>query len=589
MIELSKPNETEINVKIINGDSFYCDLDRIKSIQGRRWNPDLKVWTIPADQLGFLEQIFYPNEIIWNRDIVPEPEEEKVDADKFHLPKFEVSLDYLDELKLQLYDFQVIGSCFLADVKKGLLGDEMGLGKTPQAIGAAYKLYRQKKAEKALVICPASLKYQWAEEIKKFTDLSSTVIDGTKAQRPEQYAQETFFTITNYELLLHDLDYMLEMFPDIIICDEVHRIKNHATKTSKAILKLDAPYKWGLTGTPIQNRPDEIFNVFAFLDDTILGNFWKFRARYIHVGDAYGRKNVPLGPKNLPELHNRLSPYMLRRLKKDVAPDLPDVIYNTILIDMHRDQKQLHEIVFNDFKQLMDTIESKVVRNELGDIVKKPPEADKGLAYFIIMQQIANSLELLDMSESSMVRGYNIKSKASPKLDHLYDICEERLDNNPNCKTVIFTQFEKMQRLIEKKLSKLGKSVIINGSVAHKTRQERINAFKEDPDIKFFLSSDAGNYGINLENSDCVISVDIPWNPAVYQQRNNRIHRMTSKFDKVEVITLISRGSVDEMILRSMYKKKEMSDEIIEYSEEKKEALNSMTIKQLKKIMSNFG
>lgn len=579
MIDLSSGDGGRINIKIVDvNGTFKNDVDKVKSIEGRRYNPDTKMWNIDGGQLDTLVGLFQPDEISWS---MPNPYKKIKPA----VANFDITLDYIDEMKLKPYDFQIIGINFLTQIKRCLIGDEMGLGKTSQAIGGAYRLYRAGEVTKALVLCPASVKYQWGQEIEKFCNLSYVVVDGTKAKRQEAYASDAFFVIVNYELLLRDIDDIAAVLPDIIICDEVHRIKSWTSQTSKNILKLDAEYKWGLTGTPLQNRPEEIFNVFAFLEPSILGNLWAFRKKYVVIGDAYGRKNVPLGPKNLDDLHRRLSPYMLRRLKKDVAKDLPEMIYTPKIIEMTKDQAQLNNLVFKDFQQLMDKVDAMVERDEYGDIIKSPPEADRALGYFILLQEISDSLELLSMSDSKMAQGYDISSKDSPKLEELYEICKEKLDNDPNAKIVVFTQFERMQRLVEAKLKKLGKAVVLNGATPGKKRQEAIDSFKTDSSIKFFLATDSGNYGINLQESDLLINVDIPWNPAIFLQRAARIHRLTSTHDSVEIISLLCRGSIDEIIYNTMYKKMEIAGKVIEYTDEEKEELDNVTVKKLKSLL----
>ncbi|HLO11163.1 MAG TPA: DEAD/DEAH box helicase [Pseudoneobacillus sp.] len=578
MIDLTRNGDDEIKVKVINTGTFTEDVSRIKEIQGRKWDPASKVWVIPADQLDALTSVFDKKEIIWNMH------DPKAKKKAVQIAKFDVDNDHLDTLKLPPYDFQIIGINFLSKIKRCLLGDEMGIGKSLQAIGAAYKLYKDGKASKCLVLCPASIKYQWGAEVEKFTDLSYVVVDGDKTKRQNAYYSDAFFVIVNYELLLRDIEDISGIFPDIIVCDEIHRIKNWKAQTSKNILKLDAEYKWGLTGTPLQNKPEEIYNVFAFLEPSVLGNFWTFRKHHIVVGEAYGRKNVPIGVQHLDELHTKLTPFMLRRLKKDVAKDLPEIIYTTKYIEMSKDQSQINKIIFKDFESLMEKVESLVERDEFGDIVKKPPEADKALGYFILLQEIADSMELLSMSDSKMAVAYDAKSKDSPKLDELYEICKEKLENDPDAKIVIFTQFERMQRLIEAKLNKLGKAALLNGKLKPADKQKNIENFKTNKDVRFFISTDSGNYGVNLENSDTLINVDIPWNPSIFDQRNARIHRLTSTFENVEIITLLSKDSIDDVIYKTMYKKKAISSKVVEYTDEEKEQLEKISIRQLKSL-----
>lgn len=560
----------------VSGDDFMHAVSLIKSLPSRRYDAESKMWIVPYGDLDNVIETLAPVDVVCN---VHETEQIKLNIDDMQIYDFNF-------LHMPPYPFQIIGASFLINIKQGLLGDEMGLGKTVQAIAAAARLYYDGEATKAIVLCPASLKYQWAEEIEKFTDLSVTVIDGPKSKRTRLYYSDSYFTVLNYELLLRDMDDIQALYPDIIICDEIHRASNYKAKTTTNLLRLDAPYKWGLTGTPVQNVPDEVYSIFSFLrGPNIFGSYWSFRKRYIVVRNMYGRKNVPVGYKNLDELHRKIAPYMLRRMKKDVAKDLPEMIINLRHIEMTDDQKQLHNVVFEDLQVAAIQADALVERDETGQIVHHTPEDDKIMGYFIILQEIADSLELLNMSESPMAIAYNMNLKDSPKLDELADICEDRIANDPHAKTVIFTKFARMQTLIYKRLSKLGKCVVLNGSVPSKERQEMIDQFNTDPNVNFFISTDAGNYGISLQAADCLISVDIPWNPAVFNQRINRIHRINSTHESVEVIVMLSRDSVDDMIYNTMYKKLDMANSILEYTADEKERLEEITTKAIRSIV----
>lgn len=380
--------------------------------------------------------------------------------------------------------------------------------KTPQAIGAVHRLWKEGKAKKALVICPSSLKYQWKKEVEKFTSHQALVIDGTPKQRKEQiqFLKETndyLFTIINYELVRSDVNLLKEISWDVITCDEVHRIKNIRSKTSEAIKQLDAPYKFGLTGTPMQNRPEELFNIFDWLDPSILGNYWAFRKRYMVIGEKFGKKNVIIGYKRLGELRERVSKYMLRRMKADVAPELPKMIFNTYRIPMTPEQERIQAAIQEDFLALVQEIQefqqqAQGYYDENGEwVAPQHPKEAQILGYFNLLLSVSDAPELLLMSDSPMAQRYaqGLSSKpASPKLDELERIAQEQLEAG-NRKMVIFTQFARMQKLAVERLQKYGGVEMINGSMGAQERQQALERFEQDPNINFMVCTDAANYG----------------------------------------------------------------------------------------------
>jgi SNF2 family DNA or RNA helicase len=389
--------------------------------------------------------------------------------------------------------------------------------KTIQIIGATYKLFRQRKIKKALIVCPSTLKYQWAEEIEKFVDMAEhkieyVVIDGTPKKRVESYDyvanNDVLFTLINYELIINDIEYLLEQDWDIVALDESHRIKNWQSKTSESIMKLNgAQYKWAATGTPVQNRPDEIFNIFRFVDEDVLGQWWKFRSKYIIIVTKFRQPNMILGFKNLGDLHTRLSPYMLRRLKKDVAPELPEMLINNYYIDMYKEQANLHETLRSDIIDLIKEVSSSTERDENGNVISQHPRANQTLGMFTMLQEVCDAPELLQMSDSGLAKRYAINKNKSPKLDELVNILKDFLashDENAVAekykglgpKAVIFTQFARMQELIVDKVSSLGECRVINGKMSAPEKQAAAVEFKMDEKIRFLVCTDAANYGL---------------------------------------------------------------------------------------------
>lgn len=485
----------------------------------------------------------------------------------------------LASFKLPPYPFQVVGAAFLLDMKYAILADEMGLGKTAQAVLAASHLINTGQASRFLVICPSSIKYEWVTQIQKFTDLTSTVIDGTPKERTEQYANNSSFVITNYELARQDFDleFLKDLKPDVIILDEAHRIKNWESKTSEKLKELSAPYKWLLTGTPLQNKPEELFNLFSFMNPEVLGKWWTFRHRYIVLGRKFGRDNIPVGAKNLDELRRRTSPYILRRLKSEVAPQLPKIVVTNHFIPMTEIQEAMHNEIRADMRDLID-----VLRQWKGDTPH--PKEGQLLGMVTMLTEVCDSPELFDLSNSKMASKYRARSKVSPKLDELHQICSDLLDGNPEIKIVVFTQFERMQRLIVDKLSKLGDCAILNGQMKPFERQAELDRFRFGPNVRFFVSTDAGNYGINLQQASVVVNFDIPWNPAIWLQRNARIHRIDSTHETVYVINLIAKEGIDERILDVMYNKIELSNAVIEKTEDERAMVSRLTSSVIDKL-----
>jgi SNF2 family DNA or RNA helicase len=217
-----------------------------------------------------------------------------------------------------LFPYQREGMLHLAFTERALLADEMGLGKTIQAIAACALLHRLGKARRVLVVTPASLKTEWEEQIQRFTDLSLQLVFGPRHERLKCYERagattspapdgggDVFFTIVNYEQMLADaLDVNLLLRPDVVVLDEAQRIKNWSTRTTQAIKRLRSRYAFVLTGTPIENRIDELHSLMDFLNPSVLGPLFRFNREFYELDDR-GR---PAGYRNLQQLHDRIAP-----------------------------------------------------------------------------------------------------------------------------------------------------------------------------------------------------------------------------------------------------------------------------------------
>ncbi len=248
--------------------------------------------------------------------------------------------DSLNFLKRPLLPYQVEGVLHLAFEERALLADDMGLGKTVQAIAACALLRELRGIERVLVVSPASLKAEWEEQIAAFSDFPATVVFGGPAARRAAYGRRTFFTLCNYEQIVVDRNDILETFrPDVVILDEAQRIKNWQTKTANEVKKLDSRYAFVLTGTPLENRIDEIYSIVQFLNPDLLGPLFRFNREFYEL-DEKGR---PAGYRNLDVLAERVSSVMLRRRKEDVESQLTGRTTKTFFVPMTEAQLDDYE------------------------------------------------------------------------------------------------------------------------------------------------------------------------------------------------------------------------------------------------------
>jgi len=451
----------------------------------------------------------------------------------------------LNVLSTPLYGYQEEGVLHLAFGRRTMLADDMGLGKTVQAIAAAALLKQLRDIEYVLIVCPASLKHQWAREIRRFTSLSVQVIEGNPIERRQLYRDLQFFNVMNYELVHYDEEELIRREFDLVILDEAQRIKNWRTKTADRIKRLRSPYAFVLTGTPLENRLDELYSIFQFIDPTILGPLWRFNQRYYEVERRSSGSYKVLGHKNLDELRHRIAPYVLRRVREEVLLDLPERIDSNFFVEMTDPQWNAYREYEHRVAQLM----ARARRRPL-----TPEEHHVLLGCLVKMRLICNALALHDPEIKPQDR-----EKTAPKLRELREILEEEVATNGH-KAILFSQWTRMLNLTEPALEKLNLGwVKLTGDVPTKKRGALIERFFEDPECKVFLSSDAGGVGLNLQAASMVINLDLPWNPAVLDQRIARAHRHGQPHT-VNVVNLIAKGTIEERMLDTLAAKRAIFD-----------------------------
>jgi SNF2 family DNA or RNA helicase len=435
-------------------------------------------------------------------------------------------------VKVPLLPYQLDGIAFAARAGRAILADDMGLGKTIQGVGLAELLARESGIRKVLVVCPASLKSQWKNEIHRFCDREAQLVTGANAHRREQYGRDCFFTICNYEQVLRDILDIEQVKWDLIVLDEGQRIKNWESKTARVVKGLRSTFALVLSGTPLENRLEDLYSVVQFIDQRRLGPGFRFFNQHRIVDE----KGKVLGYKNLDQLRGNLRPILLRRTRESVRLDLPPRTTEIVRITPTDEQLALH----NTHMQTVAAIVRRKFLTEM-DLLR--------LRIALLMCRMAADSTLLVTKEPP---GF------SSKLDHLAGLFDDLFDEAGR-KVVLFTEWTGMLDLIEPLLQKRKlRYVRLDGSVPQKKRQELVHEFQTDPDCKLFLTTNAGSTGLNLQAANTVINVDLPWNPAVLEQRIGRAHRMGQK-RPVQVYVLVTENTIEENLLQTLSAKKDLA------------------------------
>lgn len=440
----------------------------------------------------------------------------------------------LEGIAAKLYPYQVDGVAHLAGAGRALLADDMGLGKTLQAIAATVVLRRHQDVRRALVVCPSSLKHQWVREVERFSGLEALAIQGSPNARLALYRRRAAFSMVNYEVVLRDWELIQnELSPDLLILDEAQRIKNWRTKTAAAVKRLETPFAFVLSGTPLENRLEDLYSLMQVVDPRALGPLWRYLLDF-HVTDERGKV---LGYRNLNELRRRLAPVMLRRDKSLVKGQLPERIDHHLDIELDRRQRDLHDEAMSAATWLAQI----ATRRPL-----TPPEEKRLMASLQRARMACNAAGLVDK-----------KSVGSPKLTELESLLEQ-LCLEGGRKVVVFSQWERMTHMAEGTARTLGLGTVrLHGGVPSARRGKLIDRFRDDPAIQVFLSTDAGGVGLNLQAASALINLDLPWNPAVLEQRIGRIHRL-GQSEPVQVISIMARDSYEERIAALIGSKREL-------------------------------
>ena len=451
----------------------------------------------------------------------------------------------LDELlKVKLYPYQKEGIRFATKAGKAIIADEMGLGKTIQAIGTAELLRREGLIGSVLILCPTSLKYQWRSEIKKFTNAEVFVIEGSHLKRKEAYNRPEPYKIISYNSAANDIKILGGLQTDMLIMDEVQRLKNWNTQISRAARKIESDYSVILSGTPLENKLDELYSIVEFVDNFRLAPYYLFKENHI-LTDETGKV---LGYKNLNEIGKKLSDILIRRRKKDVKLQMPKRMDKNLFVPMTKEQMEMHgEWQF----QVSILVKRWRDRHFLSDKDRK-----RLLLLLSQMRMICDSSYILDQ-----------KTRFDTKVEECVNIISDIISEEGE-KVVVFSQWERMTRLIAKELE--AKEIgfeYLHGGVPSEKRKNLVDNFQNESSSRVFLSTDAGSTGLNLQAAATIINIDLPWNPAVLEQRIGRIYRLGQE-NNIQVINLVAPHSIEESMVGKLRFKTSMFEGVLDDGED---------------------
>ncbi len=505
--------------------------------------------------------------------IRPEVEEKvkKVwDREMLETLKKKTRLDF-SLLKVELFPYQKEGVAFATFRDGAVIADEMGLGKTVQAVATAVMKKKIFNFKRALIICPASIKEQWKQEISKFSHELADVVEGLPEQREKLYREsKAFFLIANYETILRDWSEINRMETDFIILDEAQKIKNFSTLTAQSIKMLTRKHALVITGTPIENRLIDVYSIIQFADPLYLSPLWEFSHQHCYFDKT--NKSKITGYFNLQQLKERLRPIVLRREKRVVLKELPKITEITVPVAFHEEQQMYHA---NCAKGIAAILRKKFI---------SPYDQQRLMLLMANMRMVCDSTFLVDK-----------ESHISPKLNELREILVDKLDLcNRDGKVIIFSEWVTMLNLIGQMLTKCGIGFAqLSGKVTVKNRNKLVNKFETDPRCKIFLSTEAGGSGLNLQVADTVINFELPWNPAKKNQRIGRIDRLGQRSKNLTVINFITRNSIETSIASGLNLKQNLFDgvlngsnalDVVDFSASGK----AQFLQQLEGIMESF-
>lgn len=463
-----------------------------------------------------------------------------------------------------LRDYQVTGVKWLYNIYKcgfgGILADEMGLGKTIQTIMFIKNVLKENPDAKILIVAPTSLIYNWEHEFDMFgSELKYKVIANNKDKRVNDLSTDNNIFITTYGLLRQDQEVYQDMTFELTIIDEAQNIKNPKAGISLALKKINSISKIALTGTPVENSVIEVWSIFDFLMPGYLNTLPNFQSRYNIKDMGSDAREI------LSNLTKMISPFILRRKKKDVLTDLPDKFENNMYIDLLPEQKTFY------------AAQVKKSKEEYEELL----ETEGFLKARFKILQLLTKLRQLCVDPKIVYPDFKGESV---KMVEIINIINEYVENGH--KVLIFTSFKTALDNLSSRLTENGITYYtIDGGVSSKNRTMLVDAFNKDNTNVFIITLKSGGTGLNLTSADVVIHLDLWWNPQAENQATDRAHRIGQK-NKVEVLKLICKGTIEEKIIELQEKKKILSDALLETEDASKSIVSKLDESDIKELFS---
>ena len=502
--------------KIIISFPFSAEnVRRVKELDSRRYDPERKIWWTGIENLyHVISKIGDITELSDDLKTLQEQHKNKISID--------AQAEYLRP-------YQKEGVEFLLRHKRVLLGDDPGLGKTPQTIAAITQLNIR-----ALIVCPKSVKSEWARMLKQFApDTKFTIINGSAKKREFLWLDSIDqIVICNYEQIRIDQKYIDPKKFELLVLDEVTECKNYKAQITKLIINLSRSFEYviALSGTPLMNHPSELWQIFNIVQPFLLGDFYIFKKRYLDEEFKLKSKQAKH------DLHIAISRLMLRRKKSEVEKDLPPKIYLNYDIELSDDQ-------FEMYKECLSGIITKTNEEQLSTIAV--------LAMLTRLKQICNHPRLIDPDSAF----------GSEKFEHALKMIDDILDNEEQ-KLVVFSQYSKMIDLFLERTEQY-KPLVISGDINSRDREKAIYSFQNDSSSRLLFLTTAGDMGITLNAATDMILFDETWNPAQMRQIEDRIHGRGEK-RSVNIHRLITKNTIEEKIKYRLRQKQQIISEVVD-------------------------
>ena len=523
--------------------SGYCfnDLESIKAIPGFNFNKRCNCWMSQADYKTYKQVKISFVDIIISEEVEQWVRKHLAARERMKRVKEVTDITLTSNIASSLYGYQRVGVNFLLKGQRVICADDMGLGKTLESIAAA----EEQGLHRILIITLNSVKFSWESELIKWGSKPITVVNGDKKKRDKAIAAyKGGYMVINYEgCRIHPE--LAGMEWDCVICDEAHKLKNKDTLHTIAIKRIKSRYAWALTGTPMENAPQELWSLLNWLFPKSFSSYWKFIDQYCVVNEFENEQGkeirVPVGAISPKEIHQLLQPCMIRRLKTEVLPDLPEKQYTTIPVDMGADDRRVYKDILKDMIAVLDN----------GDVMVTPTV----LTQFTRLKQVCISQHLLGTKRNGV---------SSAKLQALEELIESGIANH---KIVVFTTFAEALKIARDNLNKKGwQTAEIHGDVTPEGRQVELRRFQNNPDCRIILITiQAGGTGLDgLQRvADMCIFLDKHPNPMKNLQAEDRLMRIGQK-NGLGIYSIINRDSIEEYIEYRLLRKETSFNHIID-------------------------